>query len=66
MSRKNLNSKSVLIATRVTPHIKDIVTRIAEREGLNVAEWMRNLVVAELKKYGALPTVFTIPGLEEK
>ena len=66
MSRKNLRSKSVLIATRVTPHIKDLVARIAEREGLTVSEWMRNLVIVELKKYGALPTVFTIPGLEEK
>jgi len=54
MSRTNFKSKSVLIATRVTPHIKDIISQIAEREGLNVSEWMRNLVVTELKKYGAL------------
>ena len=40
--------KDVLIATRVTPRIKEIVDLQAAREGLYVSEWVRMLIVNEL------------------
>jgi Flp pilus assembly protein TadB len=45
-------SKTELLTTRVTPRIKSIVVQIAQREGLDVSEWLRNLVVSELRKRG--------------
>jgi len=47
----------VLIATRVTPKIKNIIAQMAYREGLSVSEWLRNLIVVELKKNEALPMI---------
>ncbi len=57
MPRKSLNPKTVLIATRVTPKIKNIIAQMAYREGLSVSEWIRNLIVVELKKNEALPII---------
>jgi len=59
-------SKSVLMATRVTPRIRNVVARMAESEGLNISEWLRNLIVAELKRRNSLPFVLDISGLEEE
>ena len=61
MPRKSLNPKTVLIATRVTPQIKEIIAQMAYREGLSVSEWLRNLIVVELKKNEALPRISRIP-----
>lgn len=61
MPRKSSNPKTVLIATRVTPKIKEIIARMAYREGLSVSEWLRNLIVVELKRNEALPMINRIP-----
>jgi hypothetical protein len=61
MPRNSSNPKTVLLATRVTPKIKAIVEQMAIREGLSVSEWLRNLIVMELKKSEALPSVLKIP-----
>ena len=50
LSEFNQQSKNVLLATRVTPHISNIVKMMANREGLYVSEWIRALIVNELKK----------------
>ena len=51
----------MLIATRVTPRIKKIISQMAYREGLSVSEWLRNLIVVELKNNEALPSINNIP-----
>ena len=61
MSRKTGTPKTVLLATRVTPRIRDIVVQMAHREGLNVSELLRNLIISELKKNEALPSVILSP-----
>jgi len=61
MPRNSSNPKTVLLATRITPKIKAIVEQMAIREGLSVSEWLRNLIVMELKKSEALPSVLKIP-----
>ena len=48
MGRSNGTPKSVLIATRVTPRINELVKQIAHREGLYVSEWVRKLIISEL------------------
>lgn len=57
MPRNNANPKTVLLATRVTPNIKYLISQLAQREGLAVSEWLRNIVVMELKRNQALPAV---------
>ena len=63
MPRKTGTPKNMLLATRVTPRIRDIVVQMAQREGLNVSEWMRNLIIMELKRAEALPSVLRAPNL---
>ncbi len=61
MPQKTGPPKNMLLATRVTPRIRDIVVQMAQREGLNVSEWMRNLIIMELKRAETLPTVLRAP-----
>jgi len=64
MPQKSGTPKNVLLATRVTPRIRDIVVQMAHREGLNVSEWLRNLIISELKRNEVLPTVLRAPNLK--
>ena len=57
MGKTTSKPKSVMLATRVTPLINDIVNQMAKREGLNKSEWIRNLIIAELKRSKVLPDV---------
>ncbi|RLI37834.1 hypothetical protein DRO55_00305, partial [Candidatus Bathyarchaeota archaeon] len=41
-----------LLCTRVTPVIKEAVQRESQMEGLTTSEWLRNLIVKELKERG--------------
>ena len=50
------------MTTRVTPQIKNVVDQQASREGLTSSEWLRNLVIRELKGENLLPTVFKVPS----
>jgi len=61
LPQKRGTPKTVLLATRVTPRIRDIVVQMAHREGLNVSEWLRNLIIGELKRNEALPTLLRSP-----
>jgi hypothetical protein len=62
---KGLGSKNAQLSVRVTPHIKEIIAQAARSEGVDVSEWLRNLIVDDLKRRGALPMVPTAPGLRE-
>lgn len=64
MPQKSGTPKTVLLATRVTPRIRDIVVQMASREGLNVSEWMRNLIIMELKRAEALPNILRAPTFD--
>ena len=64
MPRNNANPKTVLLATRVTPSIKRLVSQLAQREGLAISEWLRNIVVMELKRNSALPSLTQMPEYE--
>jgi len=60
--RTDSETKNALLTTRVTPQIKEVVDQQASREGLTSSEWLRNLVIRELKRENLLPTVFKVPS----
>jgi hypothetical protein len=62
VGRSKGQTKDILLATRVTPRISDNVKQMAYREGLNVSEWLRKLIVEELKKTDSLPRRFKEPN----
>ena len=61
MGRSNGIPKSVLLATRVTPGINEKIKQIAFREGLYVSEWIRQLLIAELKNQDMLGRPLHVP-----
>lgn len=64
MGRSNGTPKSVLIATRVTPRINDLVKQMAHREGLYVSEWVRKLIIDELAERNMLGKTLYTPTRE--
>ncbi len=61
MGRISGEIKSVLVSTRVTPRIRDYALQLADREGLSVSEWIRKLIIVELKKSNSLPKLIREP-----
>jgi hypothetical protein len=66
MPKTSSEQKDEIIATRVTPYIKRAIVSEAQKEGLGVAEWLRNLIVSELRNRGVLPRVLRMPEKVEK
>jgi hypothetical protein len=64
MGRSNGTRKSVLIATRVTPRIEQLVKQMANREGLYVSEWVRKVIIQELSSNKMLRTSLHNPKPE--
>ncbi len=62
MGRSNGVPKSVLLATRVTPGINQKVKQMAFRDGLYVSEWIRQLIIAELKNQDMLGRPLQVPS----
>ena len=54
-ANKKKNMKTELVCTRVTSQIKEAIVREAVHEGLVPSEWLRNLIIKELKERNALP-----------
>jgi len=65
MPRIEGDSKEELLCTRVTSAIKEAVIHESQVEGLTASEWLRNLVVKELKERGALQSVYRFPNLQK-
>ena len=66
MTQKTGIPKTVLLATSVTPRIRDIVVQMAAREWLNVSEWLRNLIIMELNRTEVLLNVLRTPSFERE
>jgi hypothetical protein len=64
MPKRRGQNKEVILATRVTPRIKEIVMSMADREGLSISEWLRSLIINELKNNKALPKILQMPEIE--
>ncbi len=65
MPKTSYDAKTSLVATRVTPYIKEIIEQQASREGLTSSEWVRNLIIKELKAENLLQMVFKTPKIRE-
>ena len=65
MPKIKAESKEELLCTRVTPIIKEAITHESQVEGLTASEWLRNIVIKELKERGALQSVYRFPDLEK-
>ena len=63
MPQKTRPPKNMLLATRITPKVWDSVDQLAQGEGLIVSEWLRNLIIMELKRADVLPSVHNGPNL---
>lgn len=50
MSQITASAKKSTLAFRVAPDVKELVTQLALSEGLAPSEWMRKLVLSELKR----------------
>lgn len=50
---------------RVPPRIKDFIFQVANSEGMDASEWLRKVVVEELRKRGILPMMMS-SDLEER
>ena len=53
--------KTSLISTKVTTRIREIIIQQASREGITTSEWLRKLIIKELKNENLLPMVFKTP-----
>ena len=62
MGRSKGTPKSVLIATRVTPRINEMVKQMANREGLYVSEWVRKIIITELSSNNMLGRPLYVPS----
>lgn len=56
MKCKGSNFKDSQITVRVNGRVKAAAVEFARSLGLDVSEWMRSLMVSELKKAGLLPS----------
>ncbi|MFC1803135.1 hypothetical protein ACFL0D_04110 [Thermoproteota archaeon] len=65
MGRSSSIPKTELIATRVTPRICKIIKAMAASEGLYASEWVRKVIIKELKSNKMLTTNINHPILEE-
>ena len=59
----NGEKKIRLITTRLAPSIEKIVQGEARREGMDVSEWVRNIIVQELRGRGVLSHKITLGPL---
>jgi len=66
MPRTGSETKTRLVCTRLAPTIEGIVSQQASQEGLTTSEWVRNLIIKELRERGALPKIiFKLPETRE-
>ena len=64
MPKTGSETKTKLLCTRVTPSIEEIILQQAMQEGLNLSEWLRNLIIKELRERKAIQTTFRLPSVK--
>ena len=65
MPKTTGDRKTEMVATRLTPPLKQAVQKEAQREGRDVSEWLRNLLIEELRERDSLPDRLSLGNLEE-
>ena len=54
MPRSKGKIKGMLLSTRVTDRIATLAERAAEMDGLTLSEWVRSIIIKELRERGLL------------
>lgn len=65
MPKTGSEIKGSILYVRVTRRIKRLVKAQAAQEGITPSEWLRKLIVKELRERGALPPPFQVPEIKE-
>lgn len=66
MPRTETEAKTKLVCTRLTPIIGSVVFQQAAQEGLTSSEWIRNIIIKELRERQVLPKIiFRLPESKE-
>jgi hypothetical protein len=60
------DTKKSFVYVRVTGTIKDLITQQSAREGVTPSEWVRGLIIKELKELKTPLPLFKAPRLEEE
>ncbi len=63
MPRTKSETKNSIVYLRLTGTIKNLITYQAAQEGVTPSEWLRKLVVKELRERDALPATFRLPTI---
>ncbi len=66
MPKTRYEPKNAIIYLRVTKTIKDLIVHQAAQEGISPSEWLRKIIVKELRERNAIPTLFKVPEVEER
>ena len=53
--------KGVFMCTRITSPIKELILEEAKAQGLTPSEWLRHLILRELKERRTIPRVSSSP-----
>jgi hypothetical protein len=64
----NSETKDSIVYLRLTSTIKDLIEYQATQEGITPSEWLRKLIIKELRERNAISTTYKLPSLltEEK
>ena len=66
MSRKRHILKKDILNIRISPRIKRLIEQVALNEGLSASEWVRILIINELRRRGVLRRILAPPGMGEE
>lgn len=65
MPKTKAETKDAIIYLRLTSKIRSQIDYQAAQEGVTTSEWLRKLVIKELRERNALPTTFRMPNYIE-
>lgn len=63
MPKIKSETKDSIIYLRITNNIKSLITYQAAQEGITPSEWLRKLIIKELRERNALTPAFKVPQL---
>ncbi len=68
MPKINSETKDSIIYLRLTSTIKDLIGYQASQEGITPSEWLRKLIIKELRERNAISPTYKLPTIfnEEK
>jgi len=65
LPKTKAETKDAIIYLRLTSKIRSQIDYQAAQEGVTTSEWLRKLVIKELRERNALPTTFRMPSYIE-